>query len=136
MSISVSHRRTCTTSIRIVPFRSVANLITNFKVHDTPPLTLLFSSRQRSTGLVRSSCTGCTTCCLRLQLDDLEQSRIENNPKFQRLFQKVLTSSLYQLVVEVDESKGCHLQILHMMTDKMLHVPIEARTAFMLASFR
>jgi hypothetical protein len=44
----------------------------------------------------------------RLKLDDQEWSRIENNPKFQRLFQNALKASSYQLIAEVIESKGCH----------------------------
>ena len=44
----------------------------------------------------------------RLKLEDQEWSRIENNSKFQRLFQNILTASSYQLIAEVIESKGCH----------------------------
>jgi hypothetical protein len=33
---------------------------------------------------------------------------IENNPKFQNLFQNAIEASKYRLVAEVIESKGCH----------------------------
>jgi hypothetical protein len=44
----------------------------------------------------------------RLKLEDQERSLIENNPKFQRLFQNVIEASKYRLIAEVIESKGCH----------------------------
>ena len=44
----------------------------------------------------------------RLKLEDQEWSRIENNPKFQRLFQNTIKASSYHLIAEVIESKGCH----------------------------
>jgi len=44
----------------------------------------------------------------RLKLNDQEWSRIENNPKFQRLFQNAIEASKYRLVAEVIESKGCN----------------------------
>ena len=44
----------------------------------------------------------------RLGLDDQEFQVIQDNPKFQRLFQNALKASQYRLVAEVIESKGCH----------------------------
>lgn len=44
----------------------------------------------------------------RLDLEDQEWSLIENNPKFQELFQNAIEASKYRLVAEVVESKGCH----------------------------
>jgi len=44
----------------------------------------------------------------RLNLEDEEWSAIENNPKFQCLFQNAIKASQYRLVAEVVESKGCH----------------------------
>ncbi len=44
----------------------------------------------------------------RLGLEDAEFQTIENNPKFQRLFDSAIEASRYRLVAEVIESKGCH----------------------------
>ena len=44
----------------------------------------------------------------RLNLDNQEWTAIENNPKFQNLFQNAIEASKYRLVAEVIESKGCH----------------------------
>ena len=44
----------------------------------------------------------------RLHLEDQEWSIIEQNPKFQRLFQNAIEASKYRLVAEVIETKGCH----------------------------
>jgi hypothetical protein len=44
----------------------------------------------------------------RLNLDDREWADIENNAKFQTLFQNAITASRYRLVAEVIASKGCH----------------------------
>jgi uncharacterized repeat protein (TIGR04076 family) len=44
----------------------------------------------------------------RLKLDDQDWTVINENPKFQRLFQNALEASRYRLVAEVIESKGCH----------------------------
>jgi hypothetical protein len=44
----------------------------------------------------------------RLKLDDADWTTIEENPKFQRLFQNAQEASKYRLVAEVIESKGCH----------------------------
>jgi hypothetical protein len=44
----------------------------------------------------------------RLGLEDTEFQAIENNPRFQRLFDNALAASQYRLVAEVIESKGCH----------------------------
>ncbi len=44
----------------------------------------------------------------RLGLEDQEWARIENNPKFQDLFQNAIAASDCRLVAEVIESKGCH----------------------------
>jgi len=44
----------------------------------------------------------------RLNLSDHDWSQIENNPKFQNLFQHAIQASQYRLVAEVIESTGCH----------------------------
>jgi len=44
----------------------------------------------------------------RLGLDDNEFRILEENPKFQKLFDNALIASRYRLVAEVIESKGCH----------------------------
>jgi hypothetical protein len=44
----------------------------------------------------------------RLNLSDRDWSQIENNPKFQNLFQHAIQASQYRLVAEVIESTGCH----------------------------
>jgi hypothetical protein len=44
----------------------------------------------------------------RLKLEDQEWSLIENNPKFQQLFQNAIEASKYRLIAEVIESKGCN----------------------------
>ena len=44
----------------------------------------------------------------RLNLKDDDWSAIEQNPKFQKLFQNALEASKYRLVAEVIESEGCH----------------------------
>jgi len=44
----------------------------------------------------------------RLGLTDQEFSLIEQQPRFQRLFDNALEASKYRLVAEVVESKGCH----------------------------
>ena len=44
----------------------------------------------------------------RLNLKDEDWSTIEQNPKFQKLFQNALEASKYRLVAEVIESEGCH----------------------------
>jgi hypothetical protein len=44
----------------------------------------------------------------RLSLDDGEWKRIEQNPKFQRLFKNAVEASRYRLIAEVIDSKGCH----------------------------
>lgn len=44
----------------------------------------------------------------RLGLEDQEWVKIEENPKFQNLFQNAVAASNYRLVAEVVESKGCH----------------------------
>jgi len=44
----------------------------------------------------------------RLGLDDNEFRILEDNPKFQKLFDNALVASRYRLVAEVVESKGCH----------------------------
>jgi hypothetical protein len=44
----------------------------------------------------------------RLGLEDTEFQAIENNPRFQRLFDNALAASQYRLVAEVIESKGYH----------------------------
>ena len=44
----------------------------------------------------------------RLGLDHGAFQVIQDNPKFQRLFQNALKGSRYRLVGEVVESKGCH----------------------------
>lgn len=45
----------------------------------------------------------------RLGLEDQEFALIQENPKFQRLFENVSKGVRYQLVAEVVESKGCQL---------------------------
>lgn len=54
--------------------------------------------KERFVGIIRK----------RLGLNDKEFQEIENNPKFQRLFENALKASRYRLVAEVVESKGCH----------------------------
>ena len=44
----------------------------------------------------------------RLGLDRAAFQRIEDTPKFQRLFQNAAKASAYRLVAEVVESTGCH----------------------------
>jgi hypothetical protein len=44
----------------------------------------------------------------RLGLDDKEFQAIKDSPKFQRLFDNILSGSRYRLVAEIVESKGCH----------------------------
>lgn len=44
----------------------------------------------------------------RLKLSESEWKGIENNPRFQRLFENALNASKYRLIAEVIESKGCH----------------------------
>lgn len=44
----------------------------------------------------------------RLKLGDQEWAIIEQNPKFQRLFENATKASKYRLVAEVIDSKGCH----------------------------
>ena len=44
----------------------------------------------------------------RLGLDDAEFKGIEDNPRYQRLFQNALAGAQYRLVAEVVESKACH----------------------------
>ncbi|MDZ7697459.1 MAG: hypothetical protein U5R49_11240 [Deltaproteobacteria bacterium] len=44
----------------------------------------------------------------RLGLEDQEWVKIEENPKFQNLFQNAIAAANYRLVAEVVESKGCH----------------------------
>ena len=44
----------------------------------------------------------------RLKLEDQEWSLVENNPKFQQLFQNAIEASKYRLIAEVIESKGCN----------------------------
>ena len=44
----------------------------------------------------------------RLGLEDKEFEVIKDNPKFQRLFENVLSGARYRLVAEIVESKGCH----------------------------
>jgi hypothetical protein len=44
----------------------------------------------------------------RLALPESEFKYIEDNPKFQRLFENAVKGSGYRLVAEVIESKGCH----------------------------
>ena len=44
----------------------------------------------------------------RLGLEDKEFQAIKDSPKFQRLFDNILTGSRYRLVAEIVESKGCH----------------------------
>ena len=54
--------------------------------------------KERFVGIIRK----------RLGLNDKEFQEIEDNPKFQRLFDNALKASRYQLVAEVVESNGCH----------------------------
>ncbi|MEJ2586047.1 MAG: hypothetical protein P8165_00380 [Deltaproteobacteria bacterium] len=54
----------------------------------------------------------------RLNLGDREWSTIEENPKFQRLFENAIAASNYRLVAEVIESKGCHSG--HMVGQKLI----------------
>jgi hypothetical protein len=44
----------------------------------------------------------------RLNLEDSELQAIKDNPRFQRLFDNILSGSRYKLVAEIVESKGCH----------------------------
>ena len=44
----------------------------------------------------------------RLGLDDQEFRVIQENPKYQRLFQNARKGARYRLIAEVVESKGCH----------------------------
>jgi len=44
----------------------------------------------------------------RLGLEDKEFQAIKDSPKFQRLFNNILSGSRYRLVAEIVESKGCH----------------------------
>lgn len=44
----------------------------------------------------------------RLGLEEKEFQVIKNSPKFQRLFDNILSGSRYRLVAEIVESKGCH----------------------------
>ena len=44
----------------------------------------------------------------RLGLEDKEFQAIKDSPRFQRLFDNILTGSRYRLVAEIVESKGCH----------------------------
>jgi hypothetical protein len=44
----------------------------------------------------------------RLGLEDREFQAIKDSPRFQRLFDNLLTGSRYKLVAEIVESKGCH----------------------------
>jgi hypothetical protein len=44
----------------------------------------------------------------RLGLEEEEFQVIKNSPKFQRLFDNILSGSRYRLVAEIVESKGCH----------------------------
>jgi len=44
----------------------------------------------------------------RLNLKDEDWSVIEENPKFQRVFQNAIKASRYRLVAEVIDSVGCH----------------------------
>ena len=44
----------------------------------------------------------------RLNLEDSEFQAIKDNPRFQRLFDNILSGSRYKLVAEIVESKGCH----------------------------
>ncbi len=44
----------------------------------------------------------------RLNLDDTDWSLIEQNPRYQKLFQNALAASKYRLVAEIIESRGCH----------------------------
>ena len=44
----------------------------------------------------------------RLSLEDKEFQAIKDSPRFQRLFDNILSGSRYRLVAEIMESKGCH----------------------------
>ena len=44
----------------------------------------------------------------RLNLEDPNWALIEQNPKFQKLFQNAVTASQYRLIAEVIQSQGCH----------------------------
>ena len=44
----------------------------------------------------------------RLNLGDEDWKRIENEPRFERLWQSAVAGARYKLVAEVVESKGCH----------------------------
>ena len=44
----------------------------------------------------------------RLGLDDKEFQSVKHSPRFQRLFDNILSSSRYRLVAEIVESEGCH----------------------------
>ena len=44
----------------------------------------------------------------RLGLDDKEFQSVKDSPRFQRLFDNILSGSRYRLVAEIVESKGCH----------------------------
>jgi hypothetical protein len=44
----------------------------------------------------------------RLGLNDREFQAIKDSPRFQRLFENILSGSRYRLVAEIVESKGCH----------------------------
>jgi len=44
----------------------------------------------------------------RLGLEDKEFQAIKGSPRFQRLFDNILSGSRYRLVAEIVESKGCH----------------------------
>ena len=44
----------------------------------------------------------------RLNLADEDWGVIEQNPKFQKLFENAMTASQYRLIAEVVQSKGCH----------------------------
>ena len=44
----------------------------------------------------------------RLGLEDKEFQAIKDSPRFQRLFDNILSGSRYRLVAEIMESKGCH----------------------------
>jgi len=44
----------------------------------------------------------------RLGLDDKEFQSVKDSPRFQRLFDNIVSGSRYRLVAEIVESKGCH----------------------------
>ena len=44
----------------------------------------------------------------RLGLPEEEFRKIEESPKYQKLFQNAITASRYRLIAEVIRSKGCH----------------------------